>query len=141
MAQEIADYLKLPEDVKATRYDGSKESLDFIVDWVLGEGGLAFPAEDLMWRHDMGTYWHPQHGFIYLPQGARRAGSPITSLRDDELVVRTNLSTFALVFPGDFVVRSRSGFYPRSAESFHRSCVSAGRRRGTNTTPALSPAV
>lgn len=140
MAPKVGKYRKLPEKVEAVQYDGGKEALDFIINWVTKAGGVAFAAEELLWRHDMGTYWHPQHRFVYLPQGARSAGSPITSLRDDELVVRTSANTFALVFPGDFVVRSRSGFYPRPAESFHRSCVPNG-RRGTNTTPALRAAV
>ncbi|UOK18325.1 hypothetical protein SEA_BRUHMOMENT_8 [Arthrobacter phage BruhMoment] len=140
MARAVCKFRKLPEKVEAAEYDGTKEGLDFITGWVREAGGVAFGAEELLWRHDMGTYWHPEHRFVYLPQGARGAGSPITSLRDDELVVRTSSNTYALVFPGDYVVRSRSGFYPRSAESFHRSHV-PNRRRGTNTTPALPAAV
>lgn len=141
MALKVGKYRKLPETIAAAEYDGTVSGLGEIIDWIQERGGTAFPAKELHWRHDFGTYWHEKHGFIYVPQGARSAGSPITRLRDDELVVLTSNKTYALVFPGDYVVRARSGFYPRHAESFHRSHVPNTRRRGTNTTPELSPAV
>ena len=121
MTRTIRKFRKVPVTVDAAEYDGTPKNVRVILNWVHKHGGIAFPAHELLWRHDMGTYWHPEHGFVYLPQGARTAGSPLSSLRDDELVVRTNHNTFALVFPGDYVVRSRSGFYPHRAESFHRS--------------------
>lgn len=79
----------------------------------------------------MGCYFHKEYGFVYLPQGARNAGHALQPLRDDELVVRTDTGIYVLVFPGDYVVRSRSGFYPLSEESFLRSYVSNTNRRGT----------
>lgn len=139
MTRTIQKFRKRPVTVDAAQYDGTVKTAKVILNWVARHGGVAFPAVDLQWRHDMGTYWHPVHGFIYLPQGARSAGSPLTALRDDELVVRTNAGTFALVFPGDYVVRSRSGFYPHRAESFLRSHVSNIAHRGTSH-PDLSPA-
>lgn len=140
MAPTIRKFRKLPVTVDAAEYTGAEKNTHVILNWVRKHGGVAFPASELLWRSDMNTYWHPEHGFVYLPQGARSAGSPITALRDDELVVRTNHKTFALVFPGDYVVRSRSGFYPHRAESFHRSHVSNTSRRGTNH-PASPPAL
>lgn len=140
MTSNIRKYRKIPGGVDAAEYDGTDKSEQIILNWVRKHGGEAFPARELGWRHDVGTYWHPDKGFVYLPQGARRPGSQIEPLREDELVVRTSLNTFALVFPGDFVIRSRSGFHPRSAESFHRSYVSTGSRRGTNHS-APPPAV
>jgi len=86
----------------------------------------------------MGTYYHREHGFVYLPQGARRPGQAIEPLRDNELIVRTDTNIYAVVFPGDYVLRSRSGFYPLTAESFDRSYLANARRRGT--LPVLSPA-
>lgn len=140
MAPTIRKYRKLPVTVDAAEYTGDRKNVRTIISWVERHKGVAFPAGELLWRHEMGTYWHPRYGFVYLPQGARSAGSPLQSLRDDELIVRTNANTYALVFPGDYVVRSRSGFYPQSAESFHRSHVSNTTRRGT-CTPLLPSAV
>lgn len=140
MTPTVQKYQRVPGGVDAAEYDGSRRAEEVILNWVRRHGGEAFPARELSWRHDMGTYWHRDKGFVYLPQGARKAGSQIEPLRDNEIVVRTNLNTFALVFPGDFVIRSRSGFHPRSAESFHRSYVSTSPRRGTNHS-ASPPAV
>lgn len=140
MAATIRKFRKVPISVDAAQYDGTVKTAKVILNWVRRHGGLAFPAVDLLWRPDMNTYWHPAHGFIYLPQGARSAWAGLQPLKDDELVVRTNANTFALVFPGDYVVRSRSGFYPHSEESFHRSHVSNISRRGTSH-PELSPAL
>lgn len=140
MTTTIRKYRKVPAAVDAARYDGTPKNRRIILNWVAKRGGLAFPAAELMWRHDFGAYWHPEYGFVYLPQGARSAGSPLTALRDDELVVRTNAGSFALVFPGDYVVRSRSNFYPLSEESFHRSYVSNTISRGTNH-PVRPPAL
>lgn len=131
MTPTVRKFRKVPVTVDAAEYLGTRKNLQVILNWVARHGGLAFRAAELHWRHDMNTYWHPEHGFVYLPQGARSAGSTLTALRDDELVVRTNANTYALVFPGDYVVRSRSGFYPHRAESFHRSHVSNTLRRGT----------
>lgn len=132
MTTTVRKFRRVPVTVDAAEYDGTRKNVRVILNWVRRHGGTGFPASELQWRHDFGTYWHPEHGFVYLPQGARSAGSPLTALKDDELVVRTNEGTYALVFPGDYVVRSRSGFYPRRAESFHRSHVSNIPRRGTN---------
>jgi hypothetical protein len=132
----IRPYRKIMQTVDAAEYDGRAATAKEIVDWVRGHQGTAFMAAELGWRHDMGTYWHKEHGFIYLPAGARAAGGQLERLRDDEIVVRTGGGTYALVFPGDFVVRSRSGFYPLRAESFHRSHVPNVSRRGTGP---LSP--
>lgn len=140
MAPTVRKYRKAPVSVDAAQYDGTVKTAKVILNWVARHKGVAFPAVNLLWRPDMGCYWHPAHGFVYLPQGARRAGSPLQQLRDDELVVRTNAGTYALVFPGDYVVRSRSGFYPHSEESFHRSHVSNTVRRGTSH-PEPLPAV
>lgn len=139
MTPTIRKYQRVPGGVDAAEYDGTEDSRALILGWIRSHGVDAFPAGELGWRHDVGTYHHPVHGFIYLPQGARKPGSQSEPLRDDEIVVRTSGRTFALVFPGDFVVRSQSGFHPRSAESFHRSYVSTGTRRGTHrsTPPAV----
>lgn len=140
MTQTVRKYRKLPVTVDAAEYTGNRKNLRTILNWVARHGGVAFRAAELQWRHDFGTYWHQEYGFVYLPQGARSAGSTLTALQDDELVVRTNANTYALVFPGDYVVRSRSNFYPRRAESFHRSHVSNIPRQGTNH-PVRSPAL
>jgi hypothetical protein len=140
MAPTIRKFRKLPVTVDAAQYAGTFKSAVVILNWVARHKGTAFPAVDLHWRNDMGCYWHKTHGFIYLPQGARRPGLTLEPLKDDELVVRTNAGTYALVFPGDFVVRSRSGFYPLTEESFLRSHVSTTAARGTNHPDPL-PAV
>jgi len=138
MAPTIRKFRKAPVTVDAAQYDGKFKTAVVILNWVRRHKGVAFPAVELLWRPDMGTYYHKEYGFIYLPQGARRPGSALEPLKDDELVVRTNAGTYALVFPGDFVVRSRSGFYPLSEESFHRSHVANTVSRGT-IPAALSP--
>jgi hypothetical protein len=130
----------MPVTVDAAQYAGTLKSAVTILNWVRRHRGIAFPAAELMWRPDMGCYYHKDYGFVYLPQGARNAGYALAPLRDDELVVRTDTGIYVLVFPGDYVVRSRSGFYPLAEESFARSYVSNTPRRGT--IPAeLSPAV
>lgn len=131
MSPTIKTYTKRPLPVEAGQYDGSVENMDTIVDWVEKHGGTVFLAAELQWRHDYGTYWHPRLGFIYLPQGGKRVGGQLVPLEDDELVVKTVAGTYALVFPGDYVVRSGRGFYPHSAESFHPSHVLDESRRGT----------
>jgi hypothetical protein len=131
MAPTIRKFRKLPVTVDAGQYDGTAKNRSTIINWITRHRGVAFSAAELMWRPDMGCYYHQKYGFVYLPQGARSAGSPLSRLGDDELIVRTNYKTFALVFPGDYVVRSRSGFYPLSEESFARSHVSNISRRGT----------
>jgi hypothetical protein len=132
MAPTIRKFRKVPVTVDAAEYDGTLKNRSVIINWVRRHRGVAFSAAELMWRSDMGCYYHREHGFVYLPQGARSAGSPLSRLGDDELVVRTNHKTFALVFPGDYVVRSRSGFYPHRAESVHRSHRAYISRRGDN---------
>lgn len=131
MAPTIRKFRRLPVTVDAAQYDGTLKNRKTIINWVERHRGVAFSAAELMWRADMGCYYHREHGFVYLPQGARSAGSPLSRLGNDELIVRTNYKTFALVFPGDYVVRSRSGFYPLAEESFARSYVSNISRRGT----------
>lgn len=114
----VRRYRKAPATVTAAEYTGANAGT--VLNWVRRRGGLAFRAKELGWRHEVGAYWHPVHGFVYLPAGARTPGSRLEMLRDDELVVHTGAG-YALVFPGDFVLRSRSGFYPLRAESFHRN--------------------
>lgn len=140
MTRTIRKFSRTPIKVDAGQYDGSVKNRAVILNWIRRSGGVAVPAAEIMWRPDMGCYWHQQLGFIYLPQGARGAGSPITALRDDELVVRTDVGAYALVFPGDYVVRNRSGFYPLSEENFARYYVSNTTRRGT-IPASMSPAV
>jgi hypothetical protein len=113
-------YEKIPATVDALPYDGTITSAREMLEWIGGLGGSAIMASELSWRHDFGTYWHRDHGFIYLPDGARSLGNPLQRLQDNEIVVSTGRS-YALVFPGDYVIRSRSGFYPLRAESFHRA--------------------
>ena len=140
MAPTIRKFSRKPVTVDAAQYDGSLKNQRVILNWIHKHKGIAVPAADILWRPDMGCYWHQKLGFIYLPQGARNPGSTITALRDNEIIVRTDNGVYALVFPGDYVVRSRSGFYPLAEESFARSYVSNISRRGT--VPAeLSPAV
>lgn len=129
----------MPVTVDAAQYDGTAKNQKVILNWIAKHRGVAVPASEIMWRHDMGCYWHKDLGFIYLPQGARNPGSVLAALRDDELVVRTDNGVYVLVFPGDYVVRSRSGFYPLAEESFHRSYVSSTVSRGT-IPAALRPA-
>lgn len=140
MTATIRKFSRKPVTVDAVEYDGRMTSMQKIIEWVNKHRGTAFPASELHWRHDMGTYWHPKHGFAYLPQGARHPGSAIGPLRDNEIVILTAEKTYALVFPGDYVIRSRSGFYPLAEENFHRSYVSNSARRGT-IPASLSPAV
>lgn len=132
MSATIRKFQKLARAVDAAEYTGDPKNARIILNWVRRHGATAFMAKELGWRHDMGTYWHKERGFIYLPAGARTAGGPLERLRDDEMVVRTGGGTYALVFPGDYVVRSRSGFYPLRAESFHRSYRAYISRRGDN---------
>ena len=133
MARTFEKYRTVPTDVFAAWYTGEAKNATVILNRIRREGGVAFRASELMWRPDMGTYFHKDYGFVYLPQGARSSGAQIQPLRDDELVVRTNANVFALVFPGDYVVRSRSGFYPLASESFSRSYVSYNsHRRGVS---------
>lgn len=131
MAATIRKFQRMPVTVDAAQYDGREDSRKKIIGWVQRHKGTAFQASELLWRQEMGTYYHPQYGFVYLPQGARSTGHPLQPLRDDEIVVRADNGVYVLVFPGDYVVRSRSGFYPLAEESFHRSYVSNSTRRGT----------
>lgn len=126
---------RISTGVDYVEYDGRPATAREIVEWITGAGGTAFEARELAWRHDSGSYWHKEHGFVYLP--AAMAGSRLGRLRDDELVIRTAGGPFAVAFPGDFVLRSRSGFYPLASESFHRYYVPA-RHRGT-ADPGISP--
>lgn len=137
MTATVRNYRNVPATVDAAEYDG--RNAVHILHWVRSLGGTAFPAADLGWRHDVGTYWHTEHGFIYLPGGARTPGSRNEALRDDEIIVRTGAGVYAVVFPGDYVVRSRSGFYPLRAESFHRSYVVNTNRRGAPDPPLPPP--
>jgi hypothetical protein len=139
MSATVRRFRRVPAEVDAIDYDGTATSIAAALLWIRSHGGTGFEAKELGWRHDFGTYHHSEHGFIYLPQGARTAGSPIEMLRDDELIVRTEGGAFAVVFPGDYIVRSRHGFYPLSAESFHRSYRADLHRRGTGTTSASPP--
>ena len=120
MSVSVQKFTKLPKTVEAVEYDGTIPGAEEILSWIREREGLAFMAGELSWRHDYGTYYHREHGFVYLPDGARSLGSALERLRENEIVVSTGRS-FALVFPGDYVVRSRSGFYPLRAESFHRA--------------------
>lgn len=138
MTATVRKYRKLPAAVDAAEYTGGANNTVEILSWIRGHGGLAFEARELGWRHDFGAYHHKEHGFVYLPGGAPHPGSPIERLRDDELVIRAG-NIFAVVFPGDFIVRSRHGFYPIGSESFHRSYRIDAARRGTTTTPAPPP--
>lgn len=140
MAPTVQKFSRKPVTVDAAKYDGKFKTAVTILNWVRRHNGIAFPAVQLLWRPDMGTYWHKDYGFVYLPQGARRPGSTLEPLRDDELVVRTDTGVYALVFPGDYVVRNRSSFYPLAEENFLRSYVSNISRRGTIPVE-LSPAV
>jgi hypothetical protein len=114
---------------EATQYDGTAEDAIRVIDWITEQGGMCFSARELRFRHDFGTYWHPEHGFVYVPQGARRPGQAIEPLRDNELIVLTDANIYAVVFPGDYVVRSLSGFYPLASESYSSSYVSTNHRR------------
>lgn len=140
MARTVRKFSRKPIAVDAAQYDGKFKTAVTILNWVHRHKGVAFPAAQLLWRPDMGCYWHKDYGFVYLPQGARNPGYALQPLRDDELVVRTDTGVYVLVFPGDYVVRSQSGFYPLAEESFLRSYVSNTTRRGTIPTE-LSPAV
>lgn len=140
MTATIRKFQRMPITVDAAQYDGSIRDRDKIIAWVHRHKGVAFSAAELGWRPEMGCYYHREHGFVYLPQGSRNAGYALQPLRDDELVVRADNGIYVLVFPGDHVIRSRSGFYPLSEESFQRSYVSNTIRRGANH-PVLSPAV
>jgi hypothetical protein len=112
-------YKKRSLTVEAEEYKGTPESAVKLALWIRGEGGVLFAADELIWRHDFGTYWHPEHHFIHLPGATRNPNGKVSGPGPRELVVKTGMSAYALVFPGDFVVRGRSGFYPLSAESFH----------------------
>jgi hypothetical protein len=120
MTKTVRKFQRIASTVDAALYDGTEKSAADILRWISRRGGTVFMAKELSWRHDFGTYWHKEHGFIYLPDGARSLGSTLERLRDDEIVVSTGRS-YALVFPGDYVIRGRSGFYPLEAESFHRT--------------------
>lgn len=140
MTRTVRKYKRVPAEVESAVYDGTPKNRDVVIHWIERHRGVAFPAAELLWRPDMGCYFHKVHGFVYLPQGSRNAGYALAPLRDDELVVRTDTGIYVLVFPGDHVVRSRSGFYPLSEESFTRSYVSSTARRGTHH-PVQSPTV
>lgn len=137
MSTAIRSFHKIPAVVDAAEYTGDAANIGEILSWIREHNGLVFEAKELGWRHDFGAYHHKEHGFVYLPGGAPFPGSPIERLRDNELVVRAG-NVFAVVFPGDFIVRSRHGFYPLRAESFHRS-YQALHRRGTQPTSASPP--
>lgn len=137
MTETIRRFRRLPDAVDAAQYEPVNHNAGIILNWIRAHGGTAFSAGELAWRHDAGTYWHREHGFIYVPQGARVPGGKTESLRDDELIVRTGGGSYAVVFPGDYVVRSQSGFYPLSAESFHRSYRPNPNHRGL--TPGSPP--
>lgn len=139
MTATVRKYRKVPATVDAAEYTGRNASA--VLGWVRRRGGLGFEARELGWRPEVGAYWHKEHGFVYLPAGARTPGSRLEMLRDDELVVHTGAG-FALVFPGDFVLRSRRGFYPLRAESFHRNYRSnsvAGEQASRAAQPPPSP--
>lgn len=139
MPDKIRKYQRKAVTVDAVQYTGRADSARKILDWVGKHQGIAFKAGELQFRHDFGTYYHPEHGFVYVPQGTRSAGSPLTALQDNELIVKTDAGIYAVVFPGDYVIRSRSSFYPLSSESFDRSYEPNARRRGP-TIPVQSPA-
>lgn len=131
---------RIAATVEYHEYTGMPDSAAEIIAEVERHRGICFKAAELSFRHDMGTYYHPQHGFVYVPQGSRNAGSPLTALRDNELIVKTDAGYYAVVFPGDYVVRNRSGFYPLSAESFDHGYAPNPSRRGI-TFPEPSPAL
>lgn len=139
----VRKYQRTARTIDAALYDGTPKAAADIIAWVQRRGGKAFMAGELLWRHEMGTYWHKEHGFIYLPEGSRVEGSPLQKLRDNEVVVSTGRG-YALVFPGDYVIRGRSGFYPLEAESFHRTHkpnTVAGERVPQRTRHAVPPTV
>lgn len=119
----------LPTKAEATQYDGTRKDELRVIDWITKQGGVCFSARELLFRHDFGTYHHQKYGFIYVPQGARRPGQTIEPLRDNELIVLTDANIYAVVFPGDYVVRSLRGFYPLVSESYSSSYVSTNNRR------------
>lgn len=113
---------KKPVKAEAMEYDGTPESAVALAMWVRGHGGTLFAADELLWRHDFASYYHQQmQVMVYLPGATRNPNGHVGGPGPQELVVKTGLSAYALVFPGDYVVRGRSGFYPLTAESFHHS--------------------
>jgi hypothetical protein len=114
-------YRKRMVKVEAIQYLGTGLSAVDCALYLRDNGGIIFAAEDLLWRHDYGTYWHPAHGHIYLPGATRNPNGHVGGPGPRELVVKTGMNTFALVFPGDYIVKGRSGFYPLSEESFHHT--------------------
>lgn len=131
MSSAVKVFTKRPLDVEAIQHDGSVARMDEIAGWVEKHLGTAFYAAELEWRTEYGCYWHPRRHFIYLPQGGKRVGGQLAPLEDNELVIRTRAGNYALVFPGDYVVRSRYGFHPQDAESFLRGHALDDTRRGT----------
>jgi hypothetical protein len=131
MAPGFRKHQHLPITVDVAHYDGTTASRTTLIAKIAKLRGIAFAASELQFRHDMGTYYHSEHGFVYVPQGQRSAGSSITALRDDELIVKTDTGIYAVVFPGDYIVRSRSGFYPVSPENYDRNYQPNARRRGS----------
>jgi hypothetical protein len=105
--------------VEAVQYEGTGPSAVKIALWMRPLGGTVFAADELLWRHDFGSFYHPEHGMVYLPGATRNPNGRVGGPGPSELVVKTGPSAYALVFPGDFVLRGLSGFYPLSAESFH----------------------
>ena len=119
-ATKTEKYVRKAFTVEALEYDGTGPSAVALALWMRAHHGTVFAADELLWRHDMGTYYHPEHGFIYLPGATRNPNGRVGGPGPTELVIKTGPSAFTLVFPGDYVIRGRSGFYPLSAESFHR---------------------
>ncbi|QGJ92770.1 hypothetical protein SEA_PUREGLOBE5_10 [Arthrobacter phage Pureglobe5] len=114
-------YKVRPVTVDAMEYDGTGPGAVEVAIWVRSFGGTLFAADELLWRHDFGSYYHPEHGMVYLPGATRNPNGKVGGPGPRELVVKTGLSAYALVFPGDFIIQGPSGFYPLSAESFHRT--------------------
>lgn len=114
-------YKVRPVNVDAMEYLGTGPSAVEVALWVRGFGGTLFAADELLWRSDFGSFYHQQYGMVYLPGATRNPNGKVGGPGPRELVVKTGLSAYALVFPGDFIVQGPSGFYPLSAESFHRT--------------------
>lgn len=112
---------KKPVKAEAFEYDGTPKSAVALALWIRSHGGTVFAADELLWRHDFASYYHPEHGMVYLPGATRNPNGHVGGPGPQELVVKTGLNAYSLVFPGDFVLHGRSGFYPLTAESFHHS--------------------
>lgn len=106
--------------VEAVEYEGTPNSAVELAIWIRSKGGTVFAADELLWRYDFGSYYHPKHGMVYLPGATRNPNGRVGGPGPQELVVKTGLSSYSLVFPGDFIVLGLSGFYPLAAESFHK---------------------